>query len=69
MSLSTCEPQGTWQKSSMSIANGACVEVKSDEETIFLRDSKHPEEAVLTFTRAEWDAFLNGAKKGEFDGV
>ncbi len=29
--------------------------------------SKNPSGAVLTFTPAEWDAFLDGARTGEFD--
>jgi hypothetical protein len=34
---------------------------------IAVRDSKHPEGPVLLFTQAEWDAFVAGAKGGEFD--
>jgi hypothetical protein len=69
MSLSTCDASTTWQKSTMSIANGACVQVKRDDKMILLRDSKHPEGPVLTFTPVEWAAFLDGAKKGEFDRI
>jgi hypothetical protein len=32
-----------------------------------VRDSKHPDGPVLTFTAAEWAAWLDGARKGEFD--
>jgi Domain of unknown function (DUF397) len=32
-----------------------------------VRDSKDPAGGVLVFTRAEWLAFLGGAKDGEFD--
>jgi hypothetical protein len=36
---------------------------------IAVRDSKDPEGAILTYTAAEWRAFLDGAKKGEFDDL
>jgi hypothetical protein len=36
---------------------------------VAMRDSKDPGGPVLVYTRAEWLAFLDGAKKGEFDGL
>ncbi|WP_406318388.1 DUF397 domain-containing protein [Streptosporangium sp. NBC_01639] len=70
-----------WVKASFSGDNGGnCVEVaeltevgdgpghKADyPELIAVRDSKDPDGPKLFFTSAEWDAFLNGAKAGEFD--
>jgi hypothetical protein len=32
-------------------------------------DSKNPGGPVLTYTAAEWEAFLRGVKRGEFDGL
>ena len=32
-----------------------------------VRDSKAPGEAVLAFRPDEWEAFIAGAKDGEFD--
>jgi hypothetical protein len=32
-------------------------------------DSKHPDGPVLSYTLQEWDAFLDGAKNGEFDDL
>jgi hypothetical protein len=59
---------GTWTKSTLSAYNGNCVEVAGlTDDTIRVRDSKHPEGAVLHFTPAEWDAFIGGVHKGEFD--
>ena len=59
---------------------GQCVEVSAvpgqdivvsnkqpDEFAFLVRDSKNPSEAPLVFTRAEWDAFVEGVKEGEFD--
>ena len=34
---------------------------------IEVRNSKHPEAGFVSFTSNEWDSFLDGAKKGEFD--
>jgi hypothetical protein len=36
---------------------------------VAVRDSKNPSGPVLTYTPREWDAFLDGAKKGEFDSL
>lgn len=44
-----------------------CVEVGTCDCGVLVRDSKDQSGPVLTFTRAEWDAFVAGAKAGEFD--
>jgi hypothetical protein len=55
-----------WIKASRSYGHGECVELATDGEKIRLRDSKDP--AVhLQFTRGEIAAFLDGARRGEFD--
>ena len=57
-----------WMKSSLSMHNGSCVEVAGlADETIRVRDSKHPRGGALEFTHAEWDAFIGGVQLGEFD--
>lgn len=57
-----------WTKSSLSYANGNCVEVAGlSSDVIWVRNSRHPRGSVLTFTTAEWDAFLGGVCNGEFD--
>jgi hypothetical protein len=58
----------TWVKSSLSFANGNCVEV-SDQPggAIGVRNSREREGPVLRFTPDEWQAFLGGVRNGEFD--
>jgi hypothetical protein len=57
-----------WRKSTASGPySDNCVEVAFVDQAIAVRDSKHPEGPVLLFTQAEWDAFVDGAKDGEFD--
>jgi hypothetical protein len=59
----------TWRKARKSSADGSnCVEVADlPGGGRAVRDSKNPGGAMLTFTASEWDAFLDGAKNGEFD--
>ena len=56
-----------WFKSSASAA-GNCVEVAHlPGGGVAVRDSKNRAKAAHVYTRGEWEAFLSGAKKGEFD--
>ncbi|GLY95732.1 DUF397 domain-containing protein [Actinoplanes sp. NBRC 103695] len=56
-----------WIKSTRSGLEN-CVEVAFlTEGEVAVRDSKNPAGAALRFTPAEWDAFIGGAKDGEFD--
>ena len=57
-----------WIRSSFCDA-GACVEVTIDQlDTVVVRNSKFPEHYVI-FDKTEWLAFVEGAKKGEFDAT
>jgi Domain of unknown function (DUF397) len=57
-----------WRKSTKSGPwTDNCVEVAFVGDAIVVRDSKAEGGPVLFFTTAEWDAFVNGAKDGEFD--
>ncbi|MHA6625744.1 DUF397 domain-containing protein [Pseudonocardia sichuanensis] len=56
-----------WVKASRSYGHGDCVELAPAGDMIALRDSKRPEAPHLLFTRAEMAAFLDGARRGEFD--
>lgn len=57
-----------WVKSSLSFANGNCVEVAGlPDGGVAVRNSRHSEGAVLYFMPDEWQAFLGSARNGEFD--
>ncbi len=61
--------QAIWFKSSKSNGGGGnCVETaRTPGGGMAVRDSKDPNGPILMFTPAEWDAFVGGAKDGEFD--
>ena len=74
-SITLRSPQGRpssgypWIKSSLSYANGNCVEVASlPGGEIGVRNSRDSGGPVLRFTSDEWHAFLGGVRNGEFDG-
>jgi Domain of unknown function (DUF397) len=59
---------GVWFKSSASGTGMQCVEARLRRDGgVDVRDSKNRDGAVLAFTQGEWDAFLAGVLKGEFD--
>jgi len=59
-----------WRKSRHSNSQGTCVEFASlPGGGIALRNSRHPDSPALIYTRAEVEAFIRGAKDGEFDDL
>jgi hypothetical protein len=57
-----------WRTSSLSQSGGECVEAAFlPDGRVALRHSRDPDGSVLIYTPREWDAFLKGAKDGEFD--
>jgi hypothetical protein len=53
-----------WLKATASNTQG-CIELR--DRGVDLRDSKDPSGPVLNFTRYELAAFVDGARRGEFD--
>ncbi|PXY31442.1 DUF397 domain-containing protein [Prauserella muralis] len=59
-----------WRKSKYSGSMGNCVEVAPlGDGQVAVRNSRDPRGPALIYTRAEIEAFLAGAKDGEFDDV
>ncbi|KAF0846763.1 DUF397 domain-containing protein [Nocardia caishijiensis] len=59
-----------WRKSTYSNASGNCVEVAAvSDGSVAVRNSRDPRGAVIYYTRPEIDAFIRGAKAGEFDDL
>lgn len=59
-----------WRKASYSGTNGGgCVEVSTREVAghRLVRDSKHPDGAVLAVAPREWQAFIGAVKTGTFN--
>ena len=48
---------------------GACVMVARQGDRVVFGNTRHPNGPVYTYTRAEWNAFLAGAKLGDFDDL
>ena len=68
MTMAADLSQAAWHKSSYSGANGDCVEVAGNlPGVVAVRDSKDRGGPALVLQRAEWQAFLSGAKGGQFD--
>jgi len=63
--------QAFWFKSSFSNLNGNCLEIgRLTPDRIGVRDTKDDGNGpVLIFTAAEWNAFIAGAKEGQFDNL
>jgi hypothetical protein len=57
-----------WVKSSRSGPTGGnCVEVAClDDGQVAVRNSRYPSGPALVFTEREWEAFVGGARDGEF---
>ena len=57
-----------WIKAARSTGANACVELARDGDMIVLRDSKNPG-VHLAYHPEEIEAFIDGARKGEFDDL
>ncbi|MGW8783095.1 DUF397 domain-containing protein [Streptomyces sp. NPDC055796] len=63
-------PNVRWRKASASDPFDNCVEVaRLEEGGVGMRNSRFPAGPALVFTRDEMVAFIDGVKKGEFDGM
>lgn len=58
--------RAVWQRADGDPAEGA-VEIAFVDELVGMRNSADPDGRILVFTQDEWDAFVAGARDGEFD--
>ncbi|MFE5582679.1 DUF397 domain-containing protein [Kitasatospora sp. NPDC056531] len=58
--------QLNWQRSSFSGEKTNCLEIASEGELVYIRESDNPD-LVVTTTRTKLNAWILGAKDGEFD--
>jgi hypothetical protein len=70
--MTTSHPKGdfdmsraVWQGTPDDAGDG--VQVAFVDDLIGLRNANDPGGPVLVFTQSEWEAFVLGAKDGEFD--
>jgi 20S proteasome alpha/beta subunit len=67
LSSSTSE-KDSWRTATASGSEN-CVQVKSKDGMVIVGNSRQTDGPFLSYTRDEWVAFLDGAKKGEFDDL
>ena len=59
-----------WRKSRRSNSQGNCVELaRLPDGLIAARNSRDPGGPALIYTQAEIDAFITGARDGDFDDL
>jgi hypothetical protein len=64
----TAIPDVVWRKSGRSNPSGNCVEVAElPTGEIAVRNSRYPDGPALVYTPAEIEAFIAGARDGDFD--
>jgi len=59
--------KGVFNTASAQWRRAGRVEVAFVDDLVGVRDGARPDGPVLVFTHGEWEAFLAGARNGEFD--
>ena len=49
--------------------SGACIMVARVGDSVVFGNTGHPNGPTYTYSRAEWNEFLAGAKLGDFDDI
>jgi hypothetical protein len=57
----------TWWKSTYSSESANCVEAALAPHRLWVRNSRHPDGAVLSFPVHAWRDFIADVRDGEFD--
>lgn len=48
---------------------GNCIRVAPRADMIVIGDSKNPDGPMLSYSRSEWVAFVEGIRQGDFDDL
>jgi hypothetical protein len=48
---------------------GSCIRVAPHAGMILIGDTKNPDGPVLSYSHAEWVAFVNGIRQGDFEDL
>ncbi|BCY06347.1 DUF397 domain-containing protein [Actinoplanes sp. L3-i22] len=56
-----------WKKSTRSNGSDSCVEARTHQGEVQVRDTKDRTGPALSFSPAAWTDFLSGVRAGEFD--
>jgi len=62
-------PENRIWRISRTCDGGACVMVARDGESVLFGNTSKPDDPAVTLTRAEWQEFLAGVKRGDFDDL
>lgn len=66
--MSATRDPSKWVKAAASGNQGACVEMRQHSNAVEVRDTKDAGDGpTLRFTADEFAAWVDGAKRGEFD--
>jgi hypothetical protein len=59
--LGTDQAAAAWHKSSFS-NSGNCVEVATQDRSVFIRDSRNPEDGILSVSSLAWQEFIQAVR-------
>jgi hypothetical protein len=58
-----------WRKSSYSVGNSDCVELAAADDSVFVRNSNHPDRGTLTLHGGAMAAFVAACRAGDLDDL
>ncbi len=69
MAGNTSVPEGRNWHVSKTCDGGACVKVAPDGDAVLLSSTTQPDGPTIAYTRAEWQEFVAGIRRGDFDDL
>jgi len=62
-------PRGLNWRISSACDGGTCVMVARHGDSVVFGDRNEPDGPVISYTAADWNEFLTGVKRGDFDDI